>query len=86
MKTLADFKRALTPGSKWETFHVLYNSSMGVREVATIRSNSVGFRNELTGKISWLDFPKASQFKINNGMAEIYTLEGNLLLTYKAVN
>lgn len=88
MKTLADFKRALTIGSRWVTFHNRYNNSMGEREVVALKSNAVGFKNPQTGNISWLDFPKASNFRVNElGSAEIYCSQtGTVLLTYTKSN
>lgn len=71
MKTLADFKRALTLGSKWECTHA-QSGSLGIREVALVKSNCVGFHTD-KGSISYLYFPKSSEFEINSkGEAEIY--------------
>lgn len=39
MKTLADFKRALTIGSKWETLHVRSGNSLVIGEVVTSPSH-----------------------------------------------
>lgn len=76
MKTLSDFKRALTPGSKWHTYNNIYKIDMGIRTVGTVQTNSVCFETHLENgdtKISWLDFPKASLFGIGkNGEALIY--------------
>ena len=70
MKTLADLKRAMIIGSKWEAVH--YNGfNFGVREIRVVRSKEVGFRTE-RGNISWVDFPKASDMKIVNGWVEFW--------------
>lgn len=76
MKTLADFKRALTVGSKWHA--TSYDSrgnpmTLGCRSVAKIQSNSVAFSRPDTHALSWLQFPKASEFAIDeNGDVEIW--------------
>lgn len=72
MKTLADFKRALTIGSKWQALHAS-GQDLGVREVAKVQSSSVAFKREGKEDFSWLEFPKATEFQINErGEAEIY--------------
>jgi hypothetical protein len=90
VKTLADFKRALTVGSKWEGFNHYYQSSFGVREVSKVQSNSFAFKTinskgEETN--SWSDFPKAKDIKFKeDGTVEIYTqwCDGyRLMLSYK---
>ena len=85
MKTLSDFKRALTLGSKWHAiFH--YNekqSELGTGEVIKVQSNAVKFKRG--EKESWLHFPKSSHFSISNDVACIFVGEGEektLRLTY----
>lgn len=86
MKTLADFKRALTLGSKWETYYHRSFAHMGVGEVVKVKSNGVAFLREGKKEPSWLYFPKASCFKVNaSGNAQIYTQENELLLTYTKI-
>ncbi len=71
MKTLTDFKRALIIGSKWNAYNEQCGN-LGIREVEKVQTQSVAFKND-QGKISWLQFPKASEFEINSkGQAEIY--------------
>jgi len=100
MKTLADFKRALTLGSKWKYTYfqwdgenaIPYLQTQCVREVGKVQSNAVAF---LTDKrtLSYLHFPKSSEFQINDrGEAEIYfpadvlyNLPRRLVLTYSKV-
>lgn len=96
MKTLADFKRALTVGSKWETKHVKYGTSMGIRPVSKITSNAVFFKTvDSEGKTSEsrLDFPSARDIKfLEDGTVEIWRngdpVVGDppyCMLTYKKV-
>lgn len=96
MKTLADFKRALQVGSKWECMHVPTGTNLGFREVAKTKSNGVGFGMP-DGRVSWLYFPKASEIEFDEyGYVRIYALDsyylGNeekeervLLLIYRKV-
>jgi len=79
MRTLADFKRALTLGTKVHTtFHMDFkgrnedgtpiygDKDRGIRLVSIVQSNSVAFKQELTdGKTQdqWLQWPKASECK-----------------------
>lgn len=66
MKTLADFKRALTIGSKWDTFY--RNQHLGVGEVVTRKSDGVCFERYVNGekKHSWFYYPKVEFLKIQN--------------------
>lgn len=86
MKTLADFKRSLTIGSRWGAFHVPSGTHLGIGEVVAVKSNSVAFKREGKERPSWLDFPKASNFKAYNEYAEIYWQDGTHVLTYKKVD
>lgn len=70
MKTLSDFKRALTVGSKWECIHCPSGNNLGIREVAAIQSASVGFHHG--ENISWLYFPKAKEVEFQDGWVLIY--------------
>ncbi len=92
MRTLADFKRALTLGSKWEAYNHYYKASLGVREVSKVQSNSFAFKrvsDNGESVNSWCDFPKAKDIKFReDGTVEIYSewCGGyQLLLSYKAV-
>lgn len=73
MKTLADIKRAMTVGSKWECFNHLYNTDMGTRPVSKKSSDHVTFetvRNDGEIVHSRFDFPKASQVRFSeDGLA-----------------
>jgi hypothetical protein len=92
MQRLADFKRALTIGSKWVAKH--YGRSgiateLGVRTVKIKQQNEVCFET-IEGKTSWLGFPKAGDYENNNGIAEIYWPEclgspRRLLITYQKI-
>jgi hypothetical protein len=93
MKTLADFKRALTIGSKWHTFHNDSNSDMGIGVV--VQRNTVGayFLREGKERPSFMDFPKADLFEVNeDGSVSIFWPEDAIwnlprrkVLTYKQV-
>lgn len=85
MRTLADFKRALKVGSKWELRNHLWDGMpLAIRIVEKIQSKAVAFR--VKDGLTWLTFPKAKQVKIRDGVVEIYSTVGTLLLSYKAVN
>lgn len=94
MKTLADFKRALTIGRKVKVtnFNAILLNSCALApwktlaevdgkpcvtwesEVKKASGTEVGFK--IIGKegetLSWLTFPKASEFKVINDKAHIY--------------
>ena len=84
MKTLADFKRALTLGSKWIAYHNEINP-LGLREVSRVQSNAVAFKNPETYDDSWLHFPKASLIKCDGNTATIYREDGRVILTYTKI-
>lgn len=95
MKTLADFKRAMVVGSTWYRKHVSEDNYQK-RTVSKTCSNGVWLMSD-EGKEVRLDFPKSTEFEINeSGEAEIYyeptyTYQGvdrveiprRLVLTYK---
>ena len=89
MKTLADFKRAMSVGSQWYRKHV-NEADFVERTVVKRGSNHVKVADN-NGKEAYLDFPKASEFEVNaQGEAEIYMpanemykLPRRLILTYK---
>lgn len=94
MRTLADFKRAIEVGTKWEGFNYLYNRSMGVREVSKVKSGKFSFRTiRESGEIvdSWMDFPKASEIEFKEGdmvtiyYIDSYTKERKPMMSYKKV-
>ncbi len=92
MKTLTDFKRALTVGSVWRVTWL--DGSSATRPVHKVQSNGVYFALS-DGRNSFLDFPKAVDFEINKaGQVEIYSparndgnfqCERKLMLTYERV-
>ena len=86
MKTLADFKRALSLGSVWEGWHLQSGTSLGVREVCKVMYDGVRFKLA-DGRESAMDFPKASGFRIDNeGYAVIRReVDGQEILKYKLV-
>lgn len=97
--TFASIKRSFKVGTKFETIYhkefagrdengnVLYkDKNMGVREVSIVQSNAVAFKNEATGRDSWLQYPKASDVKvIDDRTFQVYE-DGDLILTYKLVS
>lgn len=88
MKTLVDFKRKLTKGSKWHTYYHLANKDLGVRPVHRVRSRSVSFlvtKDDRGTHESWLTLPKAKDLKfVDENTVKVY--EGDtLVLTYKFI-
>jgi len=81
MKTLADFKRAMIVGSKWETikhFKDNLTETTPVRECSKRQANSFAFRTTLPdGRIAdcWLDFPKAKDVEFLNN--DTITIKNN---------
>lgn len=69
MKTLAEFKRALKLGSVWETRH-RSGRHWPERPVVTVGSKKVGFECE-NGTVSYLHFPKASDYSFDDGWAQL---------------
>ena len=43
MKTFADVKRKMRPGTKWRCIHLFDNTDMGVRAVGKAQTNAVAF-------------------------------------------
>lgn len=91
MITLADFKRAMSVGSRWIRKHV--NEEMSV-EVEVIRASSThAWVRYPDGKEARLDFPKASEFEVSEDMeallywpeSKAYDMPRRLILTYKKV-
>ena len=90
MKTLADFKKAMTVGSKWEGYLHYSKHSFGIREVTRVNSVAFYFKSEKSESgESRCDFPKAKDIKFNSdGSVDIYKIWAKgyqLLLTYKQV-
>jgi len=93
MKTLADFKRALQPDTKWHATNANHGD-LGIGTVSILQSNAVAFKREGRENLTWLTFPKASEFEINErGEAEIYwpacevyEKPRRLILTYRQVS
>lgn len=73
---LAELKRAMSLGTKWECKHIS-GWSPGIREVVQVKSAKVGFktvRDSGEVVISWTDFPKAKDLKINGEWVEFWDL------------
>lgn len=65
MKTLADVKRKMTLGSKWQCVRIFNNNEdLGVREIGKVQTNAVAFLKP-DGKLSWLWWPKSKDMQIN---------------------
>ena len=91
IKTIADFKRAMTPKTIWETTHRYIGDrpsaekSLGVRECAL--NNSVGFGFQTENGISHADWPKRAEFSTEeNGRVVVITKEGFVQLKYTQHN
>ncbi len=88
MKTLADFKRALTLGSEWEAYYGPNLQPLGKRSVGRVMSNGVGFNTE-RGTLSYFYYPKASLLRfLNEDTVEVYEFSEEglyLILTYRRV-
>lgn len=64
MRTLADVKRKMTLGSKWECVQLFEGGQdLGVREIGIVQGNAVAFL-KLDGKLSWLWWPKAKDVRV----------------------
>ena len=81
IQSIADFKRALTVGSRWEATHEYINNNptppknLGVREVGKVQSNSFAFKTE-HNSLSWCDWPKKNQFSTeDNGNTVVITTD-----------
>jgi hypothetical protein len=81
IKTIADFKRAMVPGTFWEAQHRYTNNnptppkSLGIREVGKAQSNSFAFKTD-RGTLSWCDWPKKSEFSTSdNGNVVVITTD-----------
>ena len=97
MKTLAEFKRSLTIGSKWHCYHELHHCTYGEREVVFKDTVKVGFKIydgllKDSDRVSYLYFPKADlvEFKDNEirifwPASEAYEKLRRHVLTYKKV-
>ena len=64
MKTLADVKRKMTLGSKWQWVRIFNNNEdLGIREIGKVQTNAVAILKP-DGKLSWLWWPKAKHIQI----------------------
>lgn len=73
MKTLADLKRAMCKGSRWECEHIS-GWNPGAREIVKVGSNYVEFLTNKNGKLvgSRVDFPKAKDIQFNGEWVEFW--------------
>jgi len=85
VKTIADFKRAMTLGSIWKTTHHFEGgkkSSLGVHmciSINTVRFCLVKVEDGLP--VSYANWPKATQYSFINGVAFID--KGWVITTYQ---
>ena len=90
MKTLADFKRALTLGSTWEAINYLRPDNplnLGIRQVSIKQTNRVAFKTP-SGNDSWLDFDKADCYEfIDNNIVKCYWGDDDkrLIMQYRLI-
>lgn len=84
MKTLADVKRKMRLGTKWQCYHLIFNTDMGIRKVGQIRTNAVAFLKP-DGKLSWLDWPKAKDIQVNDENTFTILDNGEPVLRYTFV-
>lgn len=90
MKTatsLAEFKRKLQVGSKWQALNHIDQKDLGIREVSKVQTNAVAFKMP-NGRESWLDFPKAKDMQFDPSNPDRFTIleNGKPVLTYKKVS
>jgi len=90
IKTIADFRRAMLPGTIWETTHqyigqrLTEEKSLGTRECALNRSVGFGFKTKMG--VSYCDWPKRAEFSTeNNGRTIVITRKGFVRLKYTKV-
>ena len=81
MKTFADVKRKMRPGTKWRCIHLFDNTDMGVRAVGKAQTNAVAFLKP-NGKLIWLFWPKAKDIPIIDENTFIVTDIGRPMLKY----
>lgn len=86
MKTLADFKRRLKVGVLLETESRYGN--LGVRPISVVQSNAFALKTinkEGKEQDSWCQFPKASDFEIEDENTVLILQNGNPVLRYTFV-
>ena len=81
IKTIADFKRAMTIGTKWEATHKYTNNnptepkSLGIRECGLNNTVDFGFLTD-RGTTSYCKWPKKSEFSTeDNGNVVVITTD-----------
>lgn len=82
--SLAEFKRKLQVGSKWQALNHIDQKDLGIREVSKVQTNAVAFKMP-NGRDSWLYFPKAKDLKVEGDSFTVLE-DGTPILTYKKVN
>ncbi len=88
MKSLADLKRAMQLGTKWDCFHNYYHKNMGVREISIVQKNGVAFkttREDGTTCNSWFYFPKARELEFVGDDKVLIIENGVIFMTYEKI-
>lgn len=95
MKSFAEFKRLAVVGAKFERTFIGYTpkdaDQTAIRTVNHVQSNAIAFRadedNESTerGNRAWFWFPKAGNYKIENGILVLLDMEGKPRMTLRPV-
>ena len=72
IKTIADFKRAMIPGTFWETTHKYIGEdqtarkSLGIRECVLNNTVGFGFTVDIM-RVAHSDWPKRTEFSTEDG-------------------
>ena len=92
IKTIADFKRAMVPGTKWAATHAYIGKnptpekSLGTRECGLNNTVNFAFKTD-RGTLSYCSWPKKAEFSTeNNGKTIVITQENFCRLTYTLVD
>lgn len=89
IKTLADFKRALSRGTLWHLYHCIDGKSKGLREVAIVQSKAVAFKLPDAGddpkKFSWLQFQPAKRYSFYGDTVLVMDDFGTPVLRYTRI-
>ncbi len=73
MKTLADFRREMKVGTRWEGYHYGEEKYLPEREVKNVDRNRFSFYDPETNVESGCNFPKSSHIEFDSeGWVNIY--------------
>jgi hypothetical protein len=101
LKTLADIKRAMTIGSKWQCNHYGFTirgnlgntcipaKDMGIREIGIAQKNGVAFMSNTDTSFSWFYFPAAKRIVVNENGFDVLNESDpsgqSVLMSYTAI-